>query len=235
MTRLSAALRLEVTLQNRQRFLHAALFSGLIWLAVLLPMPSGLRAAAEPYVLLGDIAVIGFFFIGGSVFFEKQERTLGAVISTPLRFGEYLAAKVTVLCGVSLLVALTVTTIAHGTHYHPAQLLAGVLLGTLMMLLIGFTTSLPFASVGDWFLTATIPIAVMNLPVLHYSGVWPNPVLYLIPTQGPLMLLGAAFDQVHMAAWQVAYALVYPIAFLAAACWAARTMFVRHVVRTAGA
>ena len=82
MRRSLSALRLEVVLQNRQRFLHAAVFSGLIWLVVLLPMPSTLRAAAEPYVLLGDIAIIGFFFIGGSVFFEKQERTLSAVIST---------------------------------------------------------------------------------------------------------------------------------------------------------
>ena len=81
MTRLASALRLEVTLQVRQRFLHAAVFSGLIWLAVLLPMPQRLRPVAEPYILLGDLAIIGFFFVGGTVFFEKQERTLGAVIS----------------------------------------------------------------------------------------------------------------------------------------------------------
>jgi hypothetical protein len=86
-TRLASAVRLEVTLQVRQRFLHAAVFSGLIWLAVLLPMPHHLRPVAEPYILLGDLAIIGFFFVGGSVFFEKQERTLGAVISTPLRSG----------------------------------------------------------------------------------------------------------------------------------------------------
>ena len=42
-------------------------------------------------------AIIGFFFIAGTVFFEKQERTLGAVISTPLRFWEYLSAKLTLL------------------------------------------------------------------------------------------------------------------------------------------
>ena len=39
MTRLASALRLELTLQVRQKFLHAGIFSGLIWLAVLLPMP----------------------------------------------------------------------------------------------------------------------------------------------------------------------------------------------------
>ena len=59
MTRLASTLRLEMTLQIRQRFLHAAIFSGLIWLAVLLPMPERWRPIAEPYVLQGDISMCG--------------------------------------------------------------------------------------------------------------------------------------------------------------------------------
>lgn len=151
MTRLVPALRLELTLQVRQKFLHAAVFSGLIWLAVLLPMPVSLRPVAEPYVLVGDIAIIGFFFVGGTVFFEKQERTIGAIVSTPLRFWEYLAAKLTVLLAISLFVAVVVATIVHGLGYHLLPLVAGIVLGTLLMLLVGFSSSLPFASVTDWF------------------------------------------------------------------------------------
>jgi fluoroquinolone transport system permease protein len=232
--RLASAVRIELTLQIRQRFLHAAVFSGLIWLAVLLPMSRGLRLVAEPYILLGDTCIIGFFFIAGTVFFEKQERTLGALISTPLRFWEYLAAKLTVLLLVSLFVAVVVATIVHGVGYRPALLVAGVVLGTLLMLLVGFTSSLPFASVSDWFLAATIPLAVMNLPVLHYSGVWPTPLLYLIPTQGPLLLLGAAFDQVTLTPWQAAYAVVYPAVCLAGLSWAAKAVFGRYVIARGG-
>lgn len=173
MTRLATALRLELTLQSRQKFLHAGIFSGLIWLAVLLPMPQHLRPVAEPYVLAGDIAIIGFYFIGGAVFFEKQERTLGAIISTPLRFWEYLAAKLMVLVSISLFVAITVTTISDGFAYHPLPLVAGVVLGTLLMLVVGFITSLPFRSVTDWFLAATIPLSIMLVPpLIHYSGLW---------------------------------------------------------------
>jgi fluoroquinolone transport system permease protein len=235
MTRLLSALRLELTLQNRQKFLHAAVFSGLIWLAALLPMPHTLRPVAEPYILLGDIAIIGFFFVGGTVFFEKQERTLGAVISTPLRFWEYLSAKLAVLLAISLSVAIVVVTVAHGFAFHLVPLLVGVVLGTLLMLLVGFITSLPFTSVSDWFMSATVPLAVMSgLPVLHYSGVWPNPVLYLIPTQGPLLLLGTAFDQVNLSLWQVAYAVGYPVACLVALCCAAKVLFGRYVIERSG-
>ncbi|MEE6168346.1 MULTISPECIES: fluoroquinolone export ABC transporter permease subunit [unclassified Mycolicibacterium] len=234
MRRFRSAVRLELLLQIRQRFLHAAVFSGLIWLAVLLPMPAGLRPVAEPYVLLGDISIIGFFFVAGTVFFEKQERTLGAVISTPLRFSEYLSAKLFVLLSLSVFVAMTVTVCVHGPRALSVSLLAGVVLATLVMLLVGFTSSLPFASVSDWFLVATIPLAVMNLPVLLYSGVWPNPVLYLIPTQGPLMLFGSAFGQVDLAPWQIGYAVAYPVACIAGLAWVARVLFDRYVVTKSG-
>ncbi len=235
MRRLASTLRLEVTIANRQKFLHAALFSGLIWLAVLLPMSRGLRPVAEPYILLGDTAIIGFFFIAGSVFFEKQERTLGAVISTPLRFWEYLAAKLTVLVLISLFVALVVPTIAHGLAYHIVPLALGIVLATLLMLLVGFISSLPFASVSDWFLCAIFPLTVMlALPVLHYSGVWSTPLLYVIPTQGPLLLLAAAFDQVTLGPWQTAYAVAYPMVCTAGLWWVAKVTFDRFVVARSG-
>jgi fluoroquinolone transport system permease protein len=235
MTRLANAMRLELTLQVRQKFLHAGVFSGLLWLAVLLPMPVNLRPVAEPYVLVGDIAIIGYLFIGALVFFEKQERTIGAIVSTPLRFWEYLVAKLTVLVLISLFVAVTVATVTHrGFAFHVVPLVVGVVLGTLVFLMAGFISSLPFASVTDWFLAATIPLAVLSLPILYYSGLWPNPVLYLIPTQGPLLLLGEAFDQVTLAPWQVMYAVLYPLLCVAGSYFAAKVMFGRYVVERSG-
>lgn len=231
MTRLRSAMGLEVVLAVRQKFLHAAVFSGLIWLAVLLPMPPGLRPVAEPYILLGDIAIIGFFFIGASVFFEKQERTVGAVVTSPLRFWEYLAAKVALLTAVSVFVAVVVATVAHGADYRLLPMVAGVVLGTLVMLLVGFATSLPFDSASDWFISGTVPLAVLTgLPVLYLSGAWTSPVLYVIPTLGPLLLLGGAFGQIDPAPWQTVYAVGYPLVAAAALAAVARALFVRHVV-----
>ncbi|MGV0635572.1 fluoroquinolone transporter permease [Mycolicibacillus trivialis] len=235
MTRFTTALRLEVMLQNRQKFLYAGMFSGLIWLAVLLPMSHTLRRVTEPFVLVGDIAIIGFFFIGAAVFFEKQERIIGAIISTPLRFWEYLGAKLTVLTLISLSVAVIVATVAHGFDYHLAPLVAGVVLGTLLMLLVGFITSLPFSSVTDWFLAAQVPLAIMLLPpTTYYSGLWSNPVVYLVPTQGPLLLFGAAFDQVALSLWQAIYAVLYPVVAAAGLALAARALFGRYIVERPG-
>ncbi|MGV0777254.1 fluoroquinolone export ABC transporter permease subunit [Mycolicibacterium elephantis] len=235
MTRLASVFRVELTLQVRQKFLHAGVFSGLIWLAILLPLPHRLRPVFEPYILFGDIAIIGFFFIGGSVFFEKQERTVGAIISTPLRFWEYLTPKIALLTGLSLVVAVVVVSVGQGLDYHPIPMVAGVVLGTVLMLLVGFITCLPFASVSDWVMFGTLPLAVMTgLPVLILSGVWANPALYSIPTVGPLLLLGEAFEQVSLAPWQTVYAVAYPLVSIAAMGAAAKFFFGKYVVARSG-
>lgn len=234
MNRFAQALRLELTLQVRQKFLHAAVFSGSIWLVVLLPMSQTLRPIAEPYILVGDISIIGFFFIAGTVFFEKQEHTLSAVICTPLRFREYLAAKLTVLLAISVVVGVGVSTIANGFHYRMLPLVAGVLLGALIMLLTGFVTSLPFASISDWFLSATIPLALLSLPILGFSGVWSHPVLYVIPTYGSLLLFGAAFGQITMTGWLVVYAIGYPVVCIAGLCWLCKAAFGKYIVAKSG-
>lgn len=234
MKRWVSALRLEVTLQVRQRFVHAAVISGMLWLVMLLPMPMHLRSIVEPYVLIGDITIIGFFFIGGAVFFEKQERTLGAVICSPLRFIEYLSVKILVLTGVSLFIAVLVVITTHGTHFRPAFLVAGVLLGTLVMLLVGFASALPFDSVSDWFLSTVVPLAILSLPVMYMLGVWTNPALYLLPTQGPLLMFLATFDQVSLAPWQVGYAVLYPLVWAVGLYRLARAMFGRYVVERSG-
>jgi fluoroquinolone transport system permease protein len=59
-------------------------------------------------------------------------------------------------------------------------------------------------------------------------------VLYLLPTQGPLLLLGSAFDQVSLTPWQAGYAVVYPVVCLAGFWWAAKVLFGRYVVARSG-
>jgi fluoroquinolone transport system permease protein len=57
---------------------------------------------------------------------------------------------------------------------------------------------------------------------------------YLVPTQGPLQLFGAAFDQVTLSPWQAVYAFVYPVVCVAALCWVAKAMFGRYVIERSG-
>lgn len=234
MSRLASALRLEARLQWRYRFILAALFTGALWLSVLLPIPEPGRHVAGPLVLFADIIIVGFFFMGGSVFFEKGERTLFALVVTPLRFWEYLTAKLGMLTALSMVIAVIVLLPAHGLSFNVGLVAVGVLLATLFCLLASFVTAAPFASITDWAMPSTMVLLVVSLPLIHYSGLWPSPVFYLLPTQGPLILFGAAFDTIAPAWWELVYAVAYPLAWIVALCLVARRVFDTHIVAREG-
>ncbi|AWV47728.1 hypothetical protein DIJ64_05520 [Mycobacterium leprae] len=61
---------------------------------------------------------------------------------------------------------VVMTNLLHRIGCHLDLILVSVTLGTLLIMLVRFTISLSFGSISDWFLSATIPLAVMNLAVL---------------------------------------------------------------------
>ncbi|MGW0520347.1 fluoroquinolone export ABC transporter permease subunit [Crossiella sp. NPDC003009] len=230
-----AALRLDLRLQRRYGFLYAAVFAAVLWIVVLSLLPARLLGVALPYVLFGDLAIVGFFFIAAAVFFEKGERTLFALLSTPLRFREYLLAKLGTLTLLAVGVSLAVVITVRGLDFRPIPFLAGVVLTSLLMILLGFVTAAPYPSVSEWLMPALVPLLLVNVPLLNYAGVWPEPLLYLIPTQGSLLLLGAAFDQVELTWPQLAYALGYQALWIAALFLLSRKVFERFVITREGA
>jgi fluoroquinolone transport system permease protein len=209
----------------------------LLWIGVLQLLPGPLLTGAMPYLLMADLEFM-MFFSAGALFFEKGERTLFALQITPMRFRHYLASKLGTMSALAL-VTCVVVVLAHAGAYdtgvEPLALLAAVVLMALLMVLAGIITAPLFPSISEWLVPSTVLIAVANAPALDYSGLVPHPLLHLVPTEGPLLLLGSAFGQVTLAGWQVAYAIGYPALWVAGLCLLARCVFDRYVVTREGA
>ena len=114
MNRLRAALALELTVEWRYRIPAVALVVTAVWTLVLLAMPAPLARGAGPVILTIDTATFGSFFIAALVLFERGEGALAALAVSPLRFGEYLGAKVAVLTGLSVASAVPIALAAGG-------------------------------------------------------------------------------------------------------------------------
>jgi fluoroquinolone transport system permease protein len=232
--RLVCAVRLDLLLQLRYGFYYAAAFVALLWVALLYPLPVSLLDLAAPFVVFTDLAVVGYYFIGGMVLFEKGEATLSALIITPLRFREYLASKLVTLTGLAVVLALVVAAASGGFGFDTGLLVLGVVLTSLVTLLVGFIIVAPFDSVSAYLIPSQLPMVFMALPLIHFFGVWESPIFYLVPTQGSLLLLGGAFDPGSLAAWQLLYAVFYGLVWVIGLGLLARRAFERHVVRKGG-
>lgn len=231
MNRLRAVTRLDVLLQWRYGLYYAAAFVALVWVAALRQLPQTALDVGVPLIIFVDLAAIGFYFIAGMVLFEKGEQTLAALVVTPLRFGEYIASKLTTLTLLALVVSLAVAVASYGLGFNLALLAAGVALTSLITLLVGFVTVAPYRSISRYLLPSQLYLLPLILPLAVY--LLPDlPVWYLLPTYGSLLMLQGAFTSITLG--QLIYALVYQAVWIVGLLWLARRAFRRHVVARQG-
>jgi fluoroquinolone transport system permease protein len=232
MSRLAAAVRLDLRLQWRYGLYVAALFVSAVWIVVLRQVPRAYLEWALPFVIFVDLAVFGFYFLGGAVLFEKGEGTLAAIVVSPLRVGEYLASKLVTLTAASVLVSLVVALATFGTGFNIPMLATGVALNALLTLLVGFIAVSRYETISEYLIPSQIYLLPLAVPLIDFAGLWHNPVLYLIPTQGSLLMLHGAFAPI--APRQLAYAVVVQLFWIAALVPLARRAFERHIVARRG-
>lgn len=233
MTRLLATMGTDVRLQLRNGFYWAVVFLLAVFAIVILQLPKFDWGPVVPPLVLGNLVVATFMFMGGLVLLEKDEGTLEAQVVTPLTPDEYLASKVLTLTGLSIVENVVIVYLVCGTHFCALPLVLGIVLASAIYCLSGFVAVARYDSINEYLFPSMIYVAVFALPFLHYAGLWKSPLMYLHPLQAPLVILkGAVFP---LAAWEWAYGLLYSLLWIALTfAWSRRT-FQRFVVTAVGA
>jgi fluoroquinolone transport system permease protein len=204
-SRLRAVVALEQTVEWRYRIPAVAIVVTAVWTVVLLVLPAPVAHGAGPVVLVVDTATFGAFFVAALVLFERGEGALAALTVSPVRFGEYLGAKVGVLTGLSVVSAIPVA-LAAGTPL--AAALLGVALLAALFLTLSFALVLRQPSLTAFLTVAPLPLVpLIAAPLAHVTGLLDHPLLFLVPTtaaadliQGGVAPLGIGYLLVTIAA-----------------------------------
>ena len=230
MTRLIATVQWDVVRQFRSGFYYASAFFVLVWAAVFVPIPAGTfdLGLLLPALMLVNLSVVGFYYIGALVLLEKSEGSLSGVITTPLRQGEYLLAKMISLSGLAILESGLLIVLIYGFGFRPLLLLSGMVFLGGIYVLAGFIAIIRYDSVNEFLLPSVLVVTLLLVPAVDYFGFWPSPLFYLHPVQPPLMLLRAAFAP--LASWQIAYGFLGSAVWLAAGFVLAKRLFKKFVV-----
>jgi hypothetical protein len=183
-----------------------------------------------PGIWLGAVGSTTFMFVAGMVLLEKGERTLDALIVTPLDVGTYLASKVLTLTGFALVESLIVLVLGHGIRgVSFGPLVLGITFLGAMYTLAGIAQVVTHSSVTDFLVPgAFVSLTLLQLPFLDAFGVWSHPLLYLVPTQATVVLMKGAFTDLSL--WQWGYGVGYSSVSIGAAAWLAHRRFERHIV-----
>jgi fluoroquinolone transport system permease protein len=220
MTRLRTAIRGDLTLQLRNGFYAATVLVTGVWIALLAQAGSLALGRLLPPLLVGNLLVGTFFFLGGQVLLEKGEGTLTAQGVTPLRPAEYLAAKVLTLTALGLGESLTLLPwLGRGPLQLPL-LLVGLAGAGAIYCLAGFLAVAPYQAITEYLLPAGLYVGALWLPLIAALAGWPALWFAWHPLAGPLALIAAASGGRPVDGGLLLYgsATVGWIALLAAAC-----------------
>jgi fluoroquinolone transport system permease protein len=231
MTRLWTQVRCDVTLQWRNGFYLATGFVTLVW-ALLLAQAGSLDLRwLLPPMLVGNLLLGTFYFIGGLVLLERGEATLRAQVVTPLRVGEYLAAKVVTLTALAGAETVFLAALLAGGRFNALLLGAGVILTGTLYCLAGFIAVARYSAINEYLLPSGLVVAVLWLPLLADLAQWRPAVFYLHPLSAPLVLLEAALGPASPE--QVLYGLGYSALWIGLLAWGSRRAF-QHWVSARG-
>lgn len=230
MSRLAATLRLDATVQWRNRFYYIGIgLSLLLALAMAQFVEHDMLSGTLPLLFLFAIGGTTMLYVAGLIIFEKDEHTLEAVIVSPVRTNEYMISKVITLTFLATLESVIVLVLAYGlTGYNIALLLAGIILMGVMLTLIGFVMIVRYDSITDFLMPVVAVNLVLQLPALYFTGVSDTLLWLILPTAAPVMLMWAAWHTVET--WQVIYGVVYSLVTIAVLYRWALAAFHTHII-----
>lgn len=209
MKRFWATVECDVRLQIRNGFYYATAFVLLFWVGLLSQLPVGNLGWLLPPLVVGNLLITTFYFVGGLVLLERDEGSLEARVATPLRFGEYLGAKVLSLTALALVENLLIVALFRGATFAPLALIAGITMAAVLLVLAGFACVVRYTSINEFLMPSIVYTSLACVPLLTYLGGWEHWLVYLHPLQAPLLLIQAAFAPASP--WQLGYGLAYSI------------------------
>lgn len=200
-------LRWDFLLQWRYKLIAAGIFITAFYTVLLKQLPITALKTITPLIFFTDTAIIGFYFLGALIFFERSENTLEGLMVTPLKIKEYFISKIITLTVLALLMSLIITLFSYKDNLNIFLLITGISLMSCFYILIGFIAVVTVNSFSVYIMSSLIYFLALFIPLFDYFGIVNHWTMYLFPTQPCLLLLKAGFSSIKP--WQTIYAIVY--------------------------
>lgn len=199
MRKVIQGLKWELIIQIRFKIYLAALFVVGVWAVILIPMERQYKVVFVPVILFIDLAIIGFYFMGAMFLLEKEQKTLQALIVTPIRIGMYFFSKVFSLTLLSIIVSTALIFVSYDiARIKIGLFIIGITLNSIIYTLTGFITVCKYNSISEYLVPSWFYLFITQIPLIDYFNLvsnnsWIHWILFLHPTQGPLCLIKSAF------------------------------------------
>jgi|Deesub1362B_J571_1020462.scaffolds.fasta_scaffold00197_19 fluoroquinolone transport system permease protein len=154
-----------------------------------------------PLFIFLEPGLVGFMFVGTSIFAEKKDGTIGALSVVPMEWRSYILGKALLMSVISLLAASIIMVVGTGSLNGLPYVLIGTFLVSVLYTLLGIAIASKYRDLDDYFVPLFCVIVLSLLPYVHYHGYLPGKiwnVLYIIPSYPGLYFFKAAFEEIPL-------------------------------------
>lgn len=158
--RLYHLLKQDIKYQVRYGFYLIYLVVAIIYISVLRALPTTLLKPSLIFIVFSDPAALGFFFIGGIVLLEREERLQQYHSILPISRHAYIVSKVVSLSFIATIAAILIGFFALFSNINYLLLGVGTFLGALVFTLLGFIVATFSDSLNQYFMQG-LPIGII--------------------------------------------------------------------------
>ncbi len=218
----------DILFQFRHGFYLIYFIISILYIAILLNIPSSNRLLVTHALVFSDTSVLGLTFVGALLLLEKQQNILQSLFVTPLHLKEYLLGKVLSLTLLAFLASLAILLSANGWLSFMALYVAGIFLGSSFFVLLGIAVGARVNSLNGYIFGIMAGTIIFTVPLLSYFKICNAMWLYLLPTRATLMLFESTMRP--LSAGEIFYALVTLLLWNALAFWLAVNSFRKYIL-----
>lgn len=189
MNRLASSLWWDIQIQWRNGFYAAAGFVLVILVLLLGQLPAGFLHPFSALLILGNLLLNTFYFTAALLMLERAEGSLWAWLITPLRWSEYVAAKVGSLLLLTLLENSLLAGWLWGSQLNWLYFWAGVSTAGWLLCAAGLFLCSYYHQVNEFLFPSFVLTALLCLPMASSAGLVPPLWVAWHPLFGPLTLL----------------------------------------------
>jgi fluoroquinolone transport system permease protein len=241
MTRLMATMKLDVTIQIRNQLyaigIGVAVVTAFALSQLTTPDQLGLVIPTVMLLVMGGSTLL---YVSSMILFEKDEGTINMAIVSPLKSSEYLISKIVTLTWLAtlesaILIGGTMLLMSFSADVMIPNLLVlfiGIIAIGVLYSLIGIVLIVRYDKITEFLIPMSGIAVVLQFGFFYFLGLWESPLLLLIPTSAPTMIMRGAY--VDLSAWEWLYGISYTsVLLIGLSIWSYRA-FQTHIVMKVG-
>jgi fluoroquinolone transport system permease protein len=221
-------LKNDILLQWRQGFWLVYFIVSIIYVIILLNIPTDNRMMVALVMILSDTTMLGVIFIGALILLEKQQKIITSLFVTPLSPGHYIWAKTLSLSFIAITMSILI--------YLPVWQVSGY---TVLILITTAVTAIVFAMLGLGIAASTQTInqyfgrligisGLILVPVIPYLLLGQHPAFIWLPYIASLDIMLGAMDPISI--WRIMVDMIFILAWGLVAFMFCRSQVKKHLV-----